>query len=178
VISAAEAAQRGLFAISVQEPGTSFSRELSPGEPTTLPLKAFWFGPTLADRKAFTAIDHGGEDTVHITFYGHPEEIAAGKTQACPSRDLPRREVRVGSQPLDHARAQKNLRAFNGRNGDLVATPVARTKVRLADGEEATLFPTVGEGDSFAVATATTLITVSGVSGADAIRFAPLLRPL
>jgi hypothetical protein len=178
VIAPAEAERRGLFAISTAEPGTTVDRELSPGEPTTLPVEAYWFGPQVAGREAFASFDHEGDEIVHIIFYGDPEEIAAGKTHAYSSTEVPEREVQVGSQPVGDRNAQKTLRAFDGRNGDLVFPPRARTKIRLQNGEEATLFPKVGEGESFAVVTQRALVSVSGILGAEARRLAPLLRPL
>jgi hypothetical protein len=178
VIPLAEADRRALFAISTEEPGTTVSRELAAGKPTALAVRAYWFGPEVAGRKAFTALDYDGEEIFHVTFYGDPAEIAAGKTHASPGRDVPERELQVVSQPVDHPSAQKNLRAFDGKNGDLVFPPLPRIRIQLHDGEGAMLFPNVGEGDSFAVVTETTLISVSGSSGAEARRIAPLLRPL
>jgi hypothetical protein len=178
LIPLAEAGRRGLFAISTQEPGTEVSRELAPGEPTKLGVAAYWFGPEVAGRKAFTALDHDGEDVLHITFYGDPAEIAAGKTHAYAGRDAPERELQVASRALDHPSAQRDLRVYDGVNGDLISPPLPRTRIRLQNGEEATLFPRTGDEGGFAVVTQTTLISVAGASGAEARRIAPLLRPL
>lgn len=175
VMPLAEADRRGLFAVSTEDSGTTVSRELAPGEPTNLAVRAYWFGPEVADRKAFTALDHDGDEVVHVTFYGDPAEIAAGKSNAYPGRDGPERELQVVSKPLDHPAAQRELRALDGNEG----APLSPTKVRLRNGEEATLFPeTGGEGGAFAVVTRTTLITVSGISGHAARRIARVLRPL
>ncbi|HYY76612.1 MAG TPA: hypothetical protein VE644_09875 [Gaiellaceae bacterium] len=175
VIPLAEADRRGLFAISTEEPGTTVSRELAPGDPTALAVRAYWFGPKIAGREAFTALDHDGDEVLHVTFYGDPAEIAAGKTHAYRGREVPERELQVVSRARHHPAAQRELKTLEG--GD--AAPLRATKVRLASGEEATLFPsTGGEGGAFAVVTRTTLITVSGVSGDAARRIAPLLRPL
>jgi hypothetical protein len=175
VIPLAEADRRGLFAVSTEESETTVSRELAPGEPTTLPVRAYWFGPEVADRKAFAALDHDGEEVLHITFYGDPTEIAAGKTHAYPGREVPERELQVVSQALDHPAAQRELRALDGSDGP----PLPSTKVRLQNGEEATLFAKTGsEGGAFTVVTRTTVITVSGMSGHAARRVAPLLRSL
>jgi hypothetical protein len=177
LIPLAEAQRQGLFDVQVDK--TDFiDRQLEPGAQPTLPVKAYWFGPTVAEREAFTAVDHGGEDLVHVTFYGDPSEIAAGRTHAYPARELPQREVQVTSTPIDHPLARKTLRAFNGKNGDLVVPPLPRAEIRLKDGEGATVFPTIGEGDAFAVVTRTTLVSVSGIWGEGARKLAPLLRPL
>jgi hypothetical protein len=174
VIPLAEADRRGLFAISTEEAGTTVSRELAPGDPTTLAVRAYWFGPEIAGRKAFTALDHDGDEVLHMTFYGDPAEVAAGKTHAYPGREVPERELQVVSQALDHLAAQRELRTLEGSE----RRPLGVTKVQLPNGEEATLFPRTGEGGAFAVVTKTTLITVSGASGDAARRIAPLLRPL
>lgn len=174
VIPLAEADRRGLFAISTEEAGTTVSRELAPGDPTTLAVRAYWFGPEIAGRKAFTALDHDGDEVLHMTFYGDPAEVAAGKTHAYPGREVPERELQVVSQALDHLAAQRELRTLKGSE----RPPLGVTKVQLPNGEEATLFPRTGEGGAFAVVTKTTLITVSGASGDAARRIAPLLRPL
>lgn len=178
VISLAEADRRGLFRISADQPGTTVSRELAAGKPTTLPVRAYWFGAEVAGRKAFAALDHDGEEIFHVIFYGDPAELAAGKTHAYPGRDVPERELQVVSQPLDHAGAQRDLRAFEGKDGDLASPPLPRMTIRLQHGEEATLFPTTGDEESFAVVTRATLVSVSGVSGSEARRIAVLLRPL
>src|SRR5919106_3708089 len=142
----AEAERRGLFDVPVAE-AASTDRELDPGEPASH-VDAYWFGPHLAGREAFFASEQSSpKETVHVTCYGDPEELAAGKTHCLPGRGQPRRELQVVSLPLGNELARREIERLE-REGTGQA-------VRLASGEEAVLY-------GHAILTKTTLITVAG----------------
>jgi hypothetical protein len=160
-IPLSEARRRGLFRVRVEE-GDWLTRELEPGARPTLPVKAYWFGPALAGRRAFAAQELRNDDGVlHITCYGDPAEIAAKKTHCLPSRGEPRREFQVVSQSLTGKLAQRELarleRAGPGR------------PIHLSNGEQAVLYRR-------GVVTSTTLITISG--SLNLARHAATLRAL
>jgi hypothetical protein len=172
--------------------------EMSAAEPSSLPLRAYWFGPTVADRVAVTAVDHhtpltpellatpgwgpSDEAIVHMVFYEKPS--AKGRSSALPGQMPPAGEFQVVSEPVDSEAARSDIEAFNGRNGDLEYPPWPRETVTLASGEEAVVIPDLGEGSGpvragFAVITPTTLVYVHGsVRLADIPALAAQLRPL
>lgn len=157
----AVAQRRGLFDVPVEE-AAWIDRELEPGVPPPLPIEAYWFGPELAERRAFTAgTFQSPEGMVHVTCYGDPEEIAAGKTHCLPGRPQPRREVQVVSRTLDGPLVRRELaRLERGGRG--------RT-IRLGNGEAVVVYPS-------AIVTRRTLVTVVG--SIDLRRLAPSLRRL
>jgi hypothetical protein len=145
-ISLAEAERRGLFDVPVAE-AASTDRELDPGEPASH-VDAYWFGSDLAGREAFFSSENSSPmETVHVTCYGDPEELASGKSHCLPGQGQPRRELQVVSRPLSDELARREVARLE-REG-------TGQTVRLASGEEAVLY---GQ----AVLTKTTLITVAG----------------
>jgi hypothetical protein len=172
--------------------------EMPAAEPSRLPVRAYWFGPTVADRAAVTAVDHHtpvtpellatpgwgptDEAIVHMIFYEKPS--AKGRSSALPGEMAPAGEFQVVSEPVDSEAAKSDIQAFNGRNGDLEYPPWPREKVTLANGEEALVIPDMGEGTGpvragFAVITPTTLVYVHGsVRLVDIPALAAQLRPL
>jgi hypothetical protein len=160
-IPLAEAEQRGLFEVPVA--GAAYlDRELEPGRPPTVAVEAYWFGAELDGRRAFTAVEYDSPDeTVHITFYGDPLEIAAGKTQAYPGREQPEHEVQVVSRPLSQHVPRRELARLERQS-------VGR-EVTLANGETIVVYPR-------AIVTQTTLVTIGGA--VHLRRIAQALRPL
>jgi hypothetical protein len=157
------AERRGIFAVPVEK-AAWVSRELEPGAAPTVAVAAYWFGPTLAGREAFVASEIGSPDeTVHITCYGDPAEVAAGKTHCLPdANELPRRELQIVSRPLTDDLVQREVTQLE-RSG-------TGRPIRLANGEEAVLYRR-------AVLTETTLVTVAG-GGVDLAAHVEKLRPL
>jgi hypothetical protein len=147
-IPLAEAERRGLFAIPVDE-ADWLERELDPGQAAQLDVAAYWFGPTLAGREAFVAREHrSADETVHITCYGDPAEIAAGKSHCVPeAAGLPSRELQVVSRSLTDDLARREVARLE-RHAD-------GRPIRLANGEEAVLYLR-------AILTETTLVTFVG----------------
>src|ERR1041384_3072446 len=81
-ISRREAVRRGLFDIPAHP--NNIDREIAPGRPSTLPVRAYWFGTHIAGRTAVRGIDiqrhrtpaeialgfpEHAEQTVHFTIY-------------------------------------------------------------------------------------------------------------
>jgi hypothetical protein len=164
-LTLAEAEERGLFAIAPTE-SSLLQRELSPGEPPSLSVQAYWFGPELAGREAFTAVELQTDDgIVHITFYGDAEEIAAGKTHAYPGREIPERELQVSSRPVTDLLVKREIAA-------LKVTGSGRAVV-LANGEHVVAY-------RHAIITPSTLVRLGGASATDVDfrRTGSDLRPL
>src|SRR5919106_2225932 len=146
-ISLAEVERRGFCSVPVTEAAWIY-RELEPGEKPTVDVEAYWFGPTLAGRKAFFASELSSPDeTVHVTCYGDPQELAHAKSHCLPGQGEPRRELQVVSRPLGDQLAGREVARLE-RDGTGRA-------IRLANGEEALLY----DG---AILTETTLVTVAG----------------
>jgi hypothetical protein len=146
-ISVAEAERRGLLAVPVTE-AAWIDRELEPGEKPAVDVEAYWFGPTLAGRKAFFASELSSPDEiVHVTCYGDLQELADAKSHCLPGQGEPRREVQVVSRPLGAELARREVARLEH---DGTGRPI-----RLANGEEAVLY----DG---AIVTETTLVTVAG----------------
>jgi hypothetical protein len=132
-ISRAEAEERGLF--ETPEHVADIARELEAGEPATLPIKAYWFGPNLANREAAGAVENRLSGEVAYTTFYLPDE------------------VQVVCRPLDDPTATKTLARLRSRTG---------TKATLNNGERATAFR---EGGALWFVTATTLVSVTGSRG-------------
>ena len=146
-ISLAEAERRGLFAVPVTE-AAWIDRELEPGERPAIDVDAYWFGPTLAGREAFFASELGSPgETVHVTCYGDPQELADARSHCLPGQGEPRRELQVTSRPVGEELARREVARLE-RDGTGRA-------VRLTNGEEAVLY-------DHAILTETTLVTVAG----------------
>jgi hypothetical protein len=145
-ISLTAAERRGLFDVPVTEAAWS-DRELDPGEAASQ-VKAYWFGPALAGREAFFASEHSSPDeTVHVTCYGDPEELAAARSHCLPGQGEPRRELQIISRPLGDELAGREVARLE-RDG-------TGRPIRLANGEAAVLY-------GHAILTKTTLITFAG----------------
>ncbi|MDQ3994506.1 MAG: hypothetical protein M3265_06915 [Actinomycetota bacterium] len=67
-IPLAEARARGLFDIST-EGAVRIERELEPGTPPTIALRAYRFGPTIGRWTAVTAVQRDSDDLRYETFY-------------------------------------------------------------------------------------------------------------
>jgi hypothetical protein len=195
-ITAAEAAKRDLFTVPANP--RTMATEVPVGVAASIPVRAYWFGPSVDGRDAVTAVEHftpltdellsspgwGRRDgaIVHETFYELPS--AEGKSSALPGQSAPDGEIMVVSQPLRAPVAQAAIDAYNGTNGDLEYEPWPRQTVTLANGEQAVLIPDRGEGTGrvrafFAVITATTLVNVvAPVATEDMAALAQQLRPL
>jgi hypothetical protein len=164
-LTLAEAEERGLFAI-VPTASSWLHRQLSAGEPPSLPVRGYWFGPELAGRKAFTAVEIRTDDGVnHITAYGDPEEIAAGKTHMYPGREIPEREIQLTSRPVTDPLVKREIAAMKARGP-------GRTLV-LGNGERVVAYRQ-------AVITRSTLVSLGGASAPDVDfrRIGSALRPL
>jgi hypothetical protein len=193
-IPAGEAKRQKLFEIP-DGAEVNLARELEVGEPSTL-VKAYWFGPTLEHREATAAtvnrhwshppgLARPGQplvtETLHITFYVPPTERA--KSNAIPGREeYAQDEVQVVSQPVDEPLVQRTLRVYDGLKLTGATFPrLRRLKIRLANGEEATLFFKKNEDSKgFSVLTEATLISAHGprFRPDDAVALAQNLRPL
>jgi hypothetical protein len=175
-------------------------RELSVGQAPTIPVKPYWFGSKLAvgeERNVAALVQYhsvatpamleaGGSsplDNADIFVLLYERASANGRTSATSTDEAPVGELQVASQAISSPSAQNSLAVFEGINGDLVFSPWPREQIRLANGESATLFIDASpnkwhEGVGFAVATASTLINVSGdVQASDISQLAPLLVP-
>lgn len=157
----AEADARGIFDLAVDS-ATMVERQLAVGAAPMLPVKAYWFGPELEGRTAFTARESRSEEGVrHVTFYGDPNEIAAGRTHAFPGREVPGHEIQVLSKPV--AQASRDIAELE-RHGP--GQPVT-----LANGERAIAY-------RGAVFTDSTFVWLGLEPLIDMREVAPLLRPL
>lgn len=164
-IPLSEAARRAIF--EVPEDAAWVDRELEPGRPPSLSLRAYWFGPAVLGREAATAVEHRDPDeSAYIAFYEFPS--ARGKTFAMPGGFPPEGEIQLVSQSLDERKAKKRVDA-------LASEP--REGVTLASGETAELI-FAGELGLYVV-TDTTLVSFTGdITHAEARRLARALRPL
>jgi hypothetical protein len=161
----AEAEERRVFAIYVTS-SNLLHRERDPGAPPTLPVQAYWFGPEFAGRKAFTAVELRTDDgVIHITAYGHPEEIAAGETHMYPGREIPEREIQLTSRPVTDPLVKREIALLKARGP-------GRTLV-LGDGELVVAY-------RHAIITGSTLVRLGGASAPDVDfrRVGSALRPL
>ena len=146
-ISLAEAERRGLFEVPVAE-AAWIDRELEPGERPAVDVEAYWFGPTLAGRKAFFASELSSPDeTVHVTCYGAPQELADARSHCLPGQGEPRRELQIVSRPLGDELVRREVARLEGDGSGRA--------IRLANGEKAVLY----DG---AILTERTLVTVAG----------------
>ncbi len=172
---------------------TSYDIERAVGERPWQPIRAYWFGRSISRRRAVRAVEHfdlgfSGRpprrvpSSVHIFLY----ELASarGRSSAEPGRSAPVGELQVVSQPIHQVNARGTIAAINGRNGEFRYKPWPRTRIRLANGERATLVPARWEStgrirDGFLVLTKTTLVGVSGRVRLERIPdLARRLRPL
>jgi hypothetical protein len=194
-ISPAEAERRNLFDIPAG-PDVDLDRELEVGERPTLPVKAYWFGPTLEHRQAVAAREHrlwgsppglyrpgrpSVTETAHVTFYVPPSERE--KSNAVPGLDeYAEDEVQVFSQPLSEPIVERTLKSYDGlRLTGATHRRVPRVRITLANGETATLFFTGNEETKgFSVLTEMTLVSVHGFrfNSKDAVALGRQLRPL
>jgi hypothetical protein len=195
-VSDGEAAKRGLFSISQGGP-PDIEREVPVGQPSSLPVRAYWFGRQVNGTQATTATERShartpeelalgvgprADTTVHITLYEAPG--AQGRSSAEPGRPAPAGEIQVMSEPVASAHAQGFIDALNGHNGDYIYPAWPRSQVTLANGEQATLVADQFNGDGpvregFFVITDKTLVHVSGSFPLKAIpTLAQSLRPL
>jgi hypothetical protein len=196
VRSAAAADALGLFTPPTNV--RTWAREVAVGAKASMPVRAYWLGPTVAGRRAVTATEHytpltnellaspgwgpTDEAIVHSTYY----ELASagGKSSALPGQAPPDGELRVVSQPVEAVLARAAIAAYNGHNGNLEYEAWPRQAIKLANGEPAVVIPDRGESvgsmrESFAVVTKTTLINVVGrIAVKDMPSLAAQLRPL
>jgi hypothetical protein len=151
---------------------------LRPGTPPTVPVDAYWFGPTLGPRRAIVATElevrepDAPESTlpVYAVFYQLPAD-------GCQSGLLPGyetapeywgagREIQVLSEPVDTPAAQRTIRDLFGRLAD-------KPSVTLRTGEEAVVHRGQVETD---IVVGNTLVTVTGGVREDTVIHE--LRPL
>jgi hypothetical protein len=173
--------------------------ELPVGQAPSLPVRGYWFGPSVSGKVAAAAAQHmrrrsateisggmneRGESTTQITLYELPGTTT---TSAEPGIAVqPAGEWQVSSEPLDSAHARLLIRAMNGHNGDATYPAWPRTTVELANGERATVVADRFEADGgsgltsgFSVLTRTTFVHVNGsVPTASVPALAAQLRPL
>jgi hypothetical protein len=194
-ISSAEAERRKLFDLPAG-PAVNVDRELDVGERPTLPVKAYWFGPTLEHREAVAEREYrlwgappglhrpgspSVPETAHVTFYVPPSERA--KSNAIPGlEEYAEDEVQVVSQPLGEPIVEWTLKTYDGRAGTGARyRRVPRVRITLSNGESATLYFTdEQETKGFSILTKTTLVSVHGFrfDPKDAAALARQLRPL
>jgi hypothetical protein len=175
-------------------------RELTVGQAPTIPVQPYWFGPKLAvgEERNVAAIvqlrsvatpamlEAGGWgplDNAELFVLLYERDSANGRTSATSTDEPPAGELQVASQAISSPAAQNDLAVFEGVNGDLVFPPWPRERITLANGEAATLFIDASDekwrdGVGFAVATASTLVNVSGdVQPSEISQLARLLVP-
>lgn len=195
-VTQAEAQRLKLFEIT-SDSLKNTEREVGPGQAPTLPVQAYWFGPQVDGASAVTSMERRkellpkeraqglpahSEVTAYITLYVPPS--AGGKSSAIPGQIGPEGEVKVVSQPVDSAHAQRAIEALNGKNGELSYPPFKRFDVTLANGEQAVVIPDQFEGTravrtGFYVITDTTFVYVSGSFSEQGIsQLASALRPV
>jgi hypothetical protein len=173
--------------------------ELAVGQAPSLPVRGYWFGPTVSGKVAAAAAQHmrrrtateiaggmnaRGESTTQITLYELPGTTATSAEPGIAAQ--PAGEWQVSSEPLDSAHAQLLVRAMNGHNGDASYPAWPRTTIELANGERATVVADHFDADGgsgltsgFSVLTATTFVHVNGSVPTDAVAgLAAQLRPL
>jgi hypothetical protein len=189
-----------LFAIPEEDQVIFDERELAVGQAPTIPVQPYWFGSKLGvgeERNVAAIVQYhsvampamleaGGWsplDNVDLFVLLYERASANGRTSATSTDEPPAGELQVASQAISSPAAQNDLAVFEGINGDLAFSPWPREQIRLANGEPATLFIDASQdkwrdGVGFAVATASTLINVSGdVQASDISQLAPLLVP-
>ena len=174
------------------------AREIRPRDPLTIDVRPYWFGQTIGDRSAVTAVQHetvvpksfvetgafSEADNVAIYIVFYELASAVGEGSAIPGRDAPAGELQVVSQAITSAGARQDLAAFDGNSFDLKTKVWPRMGVTLAGGERATVFTEPAEGtgeivNRFAVATPTTLVNVSGAIRRDDVpALAAALQPV
>ena len=195
-LTPAQASEKELFEISADALENT-EREVALGRASSLPVKAYWFGRTLGDVTAVTAVERKktrlpaerlmglpaqSDVAAHITLY--VPRTAGGRSSAIPDQPALEGEIKVVSEPIDSAHAQGAVAAMNGRNGDLTYAPFPRFAITLADGEKAVVIPDQFDGvgnvrNGFYVLTRTTLVSVAGLFTVSRIReVSPLLKPL
>jgi hypothetical protein len=178
--------------------------EVAVGKKPSSGMTAYWFGPEVRNLYAAKSIEHSrvrsstqtqagiskrSEVQAHVVIYelnsyraknGRPSLTAA--QPGVSSR--PEGELQVNSEPVGFDHAKSEIGAFNGKNGDETYPAWPRSRVTLANGETATLIPSLFDGagptrSGFFVITKTTLISVSGeIALRDIPILAASLRPL
>lgn len=194
-ISASQAERLRLFVIPERDV-ISAATERPVGARPALPIRAYWFGPSIASRVAETTVEHRlalpntsprRNVSAYMVFYELP--AALGATTAYPGVAPPEGELQVVSLPIDSAAAQGAIAAFNGRNGDVTYPPWPRFTVDSPNGETLTVVPDHADAaptgnasfeySSFSVITPTTLVSVVGPLTLSEIRgLAAQLRPI
>src|SRR5262245_6438724 len=202
-VAANTARARDLFTVP-NDLITSFSAERRAGSRASVPVVPYWFGTTVAGRRAVGSIEHSskpirgnaervanprGEAILYITFYELPE--AGDLSGATPGQEAaPEGEIQVVSQPRSLARSRGMLDAADGVNGDLRYEPWPRSQIELANGEQGTFVinrgdaPATGPGGEpvwreFWVVTESTLTAVVGsFTEAEARALAASLTPV
>jgi hypothetical protein len=195
-VSDEDAAAAHLLDTSPVQPQVT-DTELTVGEAPSDGVVAYWFGRSVGTWHAAAAAQHTrvrtpaqiaagmsarGEAQVYETLYEQPGITVTSAQPGLLTR--PKGELQVTNEPLTSAHAQGLVDAFNGKNGDENYPPWPRSKITLADGEQATVVPDQFDGtgpirSGFFVITGTTLISVSGdVAAADISTMAAKLTPL
>ena len=186
-LSREEADSRRLFAIPHRR-ATSSTTERPAGARAASGIRAYWLGRRAAGRTAVAAIEERTRRTPdepptvsHTVFYKLPS--AEGQTSE-HGWWVPPGEIRVSSEPAGTRDARSWVRHFNAGNADRGLPPSPRFRVRLANGEAATLFydhknqPYRGQR-TFWVLTPSTLVTVNGLfSHGPVVELAKRLRPI
>jgi hypothetical protein len=185
-LPAEDALRAGLFSFDRARIG-EFDLEGRLGAPPRLPIRPYWFGRLLGERRAVDVIEHYGLTHGIVYSVNYVPASAGGVSSAIPGQ-RPRGQVQVVNERKSASPAKRAIRVFNGRNGDLRYRPWPRQSVRLANGERATLVPHLFEGGpwrtSFSVVTRRTLVHVVGgpwgvsFAVADMPRLARRLRPV
>ena len=187
-LSREEAGRRRLFAIP-RKRATSSTTERPPGARPASGIRAYWLGRRAAGRTAVSAVDervrHPRQTppTVsHTVFYELPS--AEGRTREWYGGWMPPGEIAVSSEPAGTRDARSWIRHFDAGNADRGLPPSPRFRVRLANGEAATLFsdrqhqPFHGQR-TFWVLTRSTLVTVNGLfSHGPVVALTKRLRPI
>jgi hypothetical protein len=78
-ISSAEADSGGLFSVPLDRITTT-ATEVPIGQQTSLPVSPYWFGETLGNHSAFTAVEHETRLTDELRAVGWPERDATEAT--------------------------------------------------------------------------------------------------
>jgi hypothetical protein len=173
--------------------------ELPVGKAASLPVRGYWFGPTVSGKVAAAAAQHmrrrtateiaggmnaRGDSTTQVTVYELPGTTATSVEPGIAAQ--PDGEWQISSEPIASAHARLLIRAMNGHNGDATYPAWPRTTVELANGERATVVADRFEANGgsglttgFSVLTESTLVHLNGSVPADAVAsLAAQLRPL